>query len=382
MVRVPLLLMLVATLGLTHATAQEPTEEGVEDDIVEPNELPDQPVDPAAVDAPPGVEEVPATEVAEPVGAFEAFMESLLAAGYQIDPEAAERVLIESLVETVDPAARIVEDHELDGLREELSGLDCGTVPDGVTNGTEALHLAGIPEVRQYETGHLYVRLSGVFTNTGTVLAEKLVELGEGQHGLILDLRGAAGRSEDQVLRIVSMFPRDQQVAFIVKHYGGGVEEMLVPDYMPVWTEAVVVLVDHETRGAAEVLAAALAGSRSVLLIGTTTSGDGRLRDLVKVSSKYVAYMATRRIVLPDGTDYVDAGLAPDITLEEGDMTVHEVKPVKDFDDRPLSDRAVKIRDVIQQTGSDPAVQRAISILVGLHSLGKSGSAPAHASRD
>lgn len=350
--------------------------------VAEPAELPDQATDPAPTDAPPGVELEPATELTQPQGAMEEFLESLSILGYSLEEHVAERAMVEALIKSVDPYAKLVKHSDLEAFRAELVAQTAGPVPDEITDEAVDLHLAGVSDLHVYETGHLYIRLSGVYSNTGAALAQKLVQHEDAHHGLILDLRGAAGTSEAQVLRIVSMFPRDAQVAFLLYHYGGETEEMLVPDFMPVWTRAVVVLIDENTSGAAEALAVALSGSKSVLTIGTATRGDGRLRDLVTISVDYVAYMATRRILFPDGTDYSATEVTPDISLNTSEMGTQEVATVKDFDDRALSDRVVKIRDVIRQTGSDPAIQRAISILVGLHALGKSGDEPVHASRD
>ncbi|MDA0323686.1 MAG: S41 family peptidase [Verrucomicrobia bacterium] len=357
--------------------------DGRAEDAVAP---PQEPADEATVsppaDVPPGLELEPATEAMLPGGALESFMESLALAGYQISPEVAEQAMLKGLIESIDPYAKLLDVSDLEDFEAELAEQESGVVPEGVTNGAAHLYRAGITDIELYGTGHLYIRLSGIHTNTGAVLADKLVEYGDGPHGLVLDLRGASGRSEYQVLRIASFFPRDMPLAFLVDYYNGRREEMLVPASMPVWTKAVAVLIDGETSGAAEALAAALSHARSVLIIGTASRGDGRLRGLVKVSAERFVYMATRRILLPNGADYAGIGILPDITLDTAEMAPHEVTPVKDFDDRPRSERVDKIRDVMLQTGSDPTVQRAISILIGLHALGKSGDEPDHASRD
>lgn len=83
-------------------------------------------------------------------------------------------------------------------------------------------------------------------------------------------------------------------------------------------TVPVVVLVDHGTAGPAEILAAALRDAHRARLVGTTTAGDGLVRDEVRLADGGSLVLATAEYGTPGGAPIERLGLRPDVVVPRG----------------------------------------------------------------
>ena len=75
----------------------------------------------------------------------------------------------------------------------------------------------------------------------------------------------------------------------------------------------IIVLTDHQTRGAAEALAACLK-ARGALVMGEATEGKAAVFKEVPLASGGVLRYATAHVYLADGTDLWDHPVTPDVT--------------------------------------------------------------------
>jgi C-terminal processing protease CtpA/Prc len=82
-----------------------------------------------------------------------------------------------------------------------------------------------------------------------------------------------------------------------------------------------VILVNHDTRSAAELLAGALRESGRAMLIGDTTFGKGVLQDTFSVGTGINLKLVTARYYLPDGDTPQHKGLVPDVVMKNGCLT-------------------------------------------------------------
>jgi hypothetical protein len=82
----------------------------------------------------------------------------------------------------------------------------------------------------------------------------------------------------------------------------------------------IVVLIDHQTAGAAEVLAARLKAD-GALLVGQETSGKGAVFGEQKLASGQVLRYVAAHVNLADGTDIWNHPVTPDITMTVDDHT-------------------------------------------------------------
>ncbi len=135
--------------------------------------------------------------------------------------------------------------------------------------------------------------------------------------GLVLDLRAASGTNFASALRTARLFgeipARDIKL---------GTVPLLTED-PPAPAAAIppvplAILVNRQTRGAAELLAAALRRATTapaVLLIGTNTAGEARTYRPVTLGEGLELRIAADAVVLPGGEPFPLEGLKPDLAV-------------------------------------------------------------------
>lgn len=138
--------------------------------------------------------------------------------------------------------------------------------------------------------------------------------------GAILDLRSNAGPEDIAgAAQVIDFFAAGDDSLFkflpLVAdgHKFGGPVIPAHPFHGPV-----IVLIDHRTAGAAEVLAARLKGD-GALLIGQETSGKGAVFEEQKLSSGKVLRYVAAHVSLADGADLWNHPVVPDIALTVDD---------------------------------------------------------------
>lgn len=245
------------------------------------------------------------------------------------------------------------------------------------------LELRSLPAVECAETlpnGIFYLKVNGLFAGGGAAIADTLrAWTAQNRSGIIMDLRDASGDDLDSVKTVASLFakPGDQLFALrdradqditVVKAADG--KGLGVP---------VMALVDHDTRGAAEALAAVLSDSvKGAMLVGRTSRGDPMIREYVPLQSGDLLYLATRQLVTADGTRHDGkAGVKPDVV-------VSSTTALNEYDAEPVADRRQLLEQELQDYAlrgrirGDAALRRAVDILLGLKAL-NIGAAPAAA---
>lgn len=137
------------------------------------------------------------------------------------------------------------------------------------------------------DTGIGYIALTGGFSNkTEDELTRALAQLREeGMRQLILDLRGNPGGLLDQATRVAQKFlPSGKRILEVRgrdAHYQNRVYEVPennVPETMPL-----VLLVNHQTASASEVVAGALQDTDRALIVGENSFGKGLVQSVNRV---------------------------------------------------------------------------------------------------
>lgn len=215
-----------------------------------------------------------------------------------------------------------------------------------------------------------YLKLNGVHEGCAADISGQLVKwAGEHIFGLVLDLRGANGTSLADAAAIAGLWAENGQPLFkLTDRKGKELEGFKAKHDVTALELTVIALVDGETRGAAEALAAALAGTlREGMLVGQPTAGDPRVRDFLALPSGLQLYVATRKLVTGDGRSYDGReGVVPDIRVGAGeevlDFEAERLKP--DTLPEEKQDRFLRGR-----VRGDATLQRALDILRGIKAL-------------
>jgi carboxyl-terminal processing protease len=134
----------------------------------------------------------------------------------------------------------------------------------------------------------------------------------EGARGLVLDLRGNPGGLLGQAVGVVSLFLRPG--ASVVSL--AGAHEPLRIVYAKKGTAStipLVVLVDHDSASASEVVAGALKDHGRATIVGTATYGKSLVQEIVRLPSGGALKLTVARYLTPAGVDISRDGVRPDI---------------------------------------------------------------------
>lgn len=165
-----------------------------------------------------------------------------------------------------------------------------------------------------------YLRIHRFRDNTGQQVFDALEELKRFDAlALILDLRFNPGGSADAAAEVASQFLAPGDVFITVEGRDGVPGEHVLPeddrrlslDELPV-----AVLIDDQTIGEAEAVAAALHEADRATLVGMPSSGEGSTYELVSLSDGSAIYIPTSRWFTPAGNWVGDRPLQPDILVE------------------------------------------------------------------
>ena len=293
----------------------------------------------------------------ESVGAFGSFLEEH---GIGFDKTNAASAAVRGMLKAIDPGARFCSTQDVAVLREQRRGWR-----GGVTNAS------ALDAVELWPEGLAYLKVRGLFEGSGEEIESHLRAL-EGRTGVILDLRGSDGADWASVIRLASPYHCPGDVLFVLQdlnrsnvstHVAIGAGDLHVP---------LLMLTDRGTMCAAELLAALCRGAPGIMLLGAPTHGDARVRDLLDLPDGRSLYIATRKVLVEDGSAYDDRGVQPDI----------RVAPLASLDTpfagsaghgRPPSAKTTRDRDLMMRVDGDAALRRATDILLGIRALGDYG---------
>ena len=201
----------------------------------------------------------------------------------------------------------------LDAFLSQLDGrvlLDAKTSPVAATPTGPAVSKSAV-----FDGIFGYVRLSHVGPKLEDAVAAEFTKLGgaEKLRGLILDLRYAGGVDQKAAARAADRFIATDRVLLTVE--GEVLRATTKTNAIQLPT---AILVNRNTSGAAEVLAALLRQNQVGLLIGSGTPGGVRQFKDFTLSTGHRLRIATGETKLGDGHAMPSTGLRPDIAVTVG----------------------------------------------------------------
>ena len=142
---------------------------------------------------------------------------------------------------------------------------------------------------------------------------------------LIIDLRSNPGGSLEAAFGVAGHF-LPPETLFIAQEEQGGPREMLTvaadPDKLALDDPDLVVLIDDQTVGEAEAVAAALQDAGRAVIIGTKSFGKGSSNTFVELSDGSAIYLPTSQWYRPSGQRITGEGVEPDIAITGQDAQV------------------------------------------------------------
>ncbi|MBI5687431.1 MAG: hypothetical protein HZC54_20345 [Verrucomicrobia bacterium] len=163
----------------------------------------------------------------------------------------------------------------------------------------------------------LYVRLGKLDHGTAKALDAVLSPVpSEKLNGIILDLRFVAGSDFADAAEVAGRFVAKGTPLFTLKGAKREPRRFSAAHEKPCIVTPLIVLVNRETAGSAEALAAVFDNQERAAIIGNATAGEAVERvELPLVGGKKLA-LAVAEVVLPDGRKIFPRGLEPDVAVK------------------------------------------------------------------
>jgi C-terminal processing protease CtpA/Prc len=269
--------------------------------------------------------------------------------GIPVETGTVSRAAVEGMLSAIDPGGRLLSPAETNEAR-GLSIEKAETWPGDIAY----LRLAGLGDPAA----------SNVVRQLDTWSSRRLL-------GLVVDLRDAGGHSLSALDEVAGRLVRGDPELYAVTDWRSRVLEThraAAATNALAGRVPVVVLVGGQTRHASELLAAVLKGREGVMLLGSKTEGDARVRQRIPLSDGESLFLAVGRALPAAGPEYDAVGVSPDIAVGPGAAST-PAPPEKTALGEPLSARAAADRERALRVGDDAVLGRAVDILLGLQAV-------------
>ena len=144
--------------------------------------------------------------------------------------------------------------------------------------------------------------------------------------GLILDLRGNPGGLLPNAVFIANLFIPDGKIVSVIGR-NGYKQDLNAQDIKYTVTKPLIVLIDHSSASASEILSGALKDYKKAKLVGTTTYGKGMVQEVLPLPNETGLNLTIAKYLTPNGTDINKKGIIPDVNIE---LTLEDLKKNKD----------------------------------------------------
>lgn len=236
-------------------------------------------------------------------------------------------------------------------------------------------------------TDHVgYVRLRQFQEDSANEIEEALRNLeSEGMEAMVLDLRSNPGGLLNAAVDISDKFlekgklivytegrKKNQDMRFVAH------DDFTHPGY------PMVILVNHGSASASEIVAGALQAHSRAVIIGTQTYGKGSVQSVIPLSDNSGLRLTTAQYFTPDGRSIHEKGITPDIVapfeepkqLAEGQDTEGEEEADSEDEgmteeeeteaDETQEEKTPEEKEVEEMIKRDSQLQRALDVLRGI----------------
>ncbi len=166
-------------------------------------------------------------------------------------------------------------------------------------------------------SGIAYLKITSFQKTTANELDEALWTLHrQGMQNLIIDLRGNPGGWLDAAVAVADRFI--QEGGIVSTRGKNGIENQnYTANRSGTWQVPLILLIDHESASASEILAGAINDNRRGLLVGSTSYGKGSVQGLFHTKALSSGIRLTvSKFYSPTGAAISERGVQPNIPVE------------------------------------------------------------------
>jgi len=183
-----------------------------------------------------------------------------------------------------------------------------------------------------------YVHFATFSSGSHGALSSEIERLdSKGADGLVLDLRGNGGGQLNESVLAASLFLKQGQrvVSTRSRTQGSKVYEAVG---QPLPSQPIVVLIDHNTASAAEILASALSEHHVATTVGARSFGKGTFQEVIHLAGGGALDLTIGRYFTANGSSLLGKGIKPEVPARDEPGT-----PGDDALEKALSVLAEKI---------------------------------------
>jgi carboxyl-terminal processing protease len=200
------------------------------------------------------------------------------------------------------------------------------TIRSGGTGKKQKVHLKRATVDLPVATGHIahagpskvgYVHFATFSSGSHGQLASEIKRLySKGAQGLVLDLRGNPGGQVNEAVLAASLFlKKGQRVLSTRGRTQGSQVYNAVGDPLP--SKPTVVLIDHNTASAAEILASALEEHHVATIVGTRSFGKGTFQKVIGLPGGGALDLTVGKYFTADGSSLLGKGIKPQVKARD-----------------------------------------------------------------
>jgi carboxyl-terminal processing protease len=162
-----------------------------------------------------------------------------------------------------------------------------------------------------------YIQLTGFQKTSPDEIDAAVAELNrQGMRALVLDLRGNPGGLLNVAVEIADRFV-SQGVIVSTRGRAAGQNQVFRATGQGRWNFPLLILIDHDSASASEILAGALQDHRRAIVVGERSYGKGSVQSIFSLHSAPAGLkLTTAKFYSPKNRPYSEQGVSPDIPIK------------------------------------------------------------------
>jgi carboxyl-terminal processing protease len=165
------------------------------------------------------------------------------------------------------------------------------------------------------------VRINSLADGEAAIVQKRVQELQkQGSQKLVLDLRGVAGGSLAEGVRVANLFIKDGALAQTIGRGNKSLKTFTADPKLAIFDGPVAVLIDRGTAGAAEVVASAFIERKRGEVVGEKSFGAGAEQQLFPLRNGDGLLLTTVKWASSAGKSFIGAGVSPTVEVKRPEL--------------------------------------------------------------
>ena len=206
------------------------------------------------------------------------------------------------------------------GTEVKLRVLRAGTRPLALTVKRAPVQMPGV-ETRM-ETGRVgIVRINSLGEGEAAVVQKRVQELQkQGAQKVLLDLRGVAGGTLAEGVKVANLFIRDGALAQTIGRGNKSLKTFNADAKAAIFDGPAAILIDRGTAGAAEVVASAFIERKRGEVVGEKSFGAGAEQQLFPLRNGDGLLLTIVKWASAEGKSFIGSGVAPTVEVKRPEL--------------------------------------------------------------